>query len=155
MEYVLTTAEDVRILDQAWQGKREGKDKGKRKTTEEEKARGRRGHLWMTPEQASLIEQNGLQAGTAKQRKQLRNQFRLLRAPGERKGAYGPSALAPPPPMCNRVAFCVWMSPGSGCRCKEWPQWMTQYGLPTARAVVVDAVAGNISRDLVAAHVQV
>ena len=109
----------------------------------------------MTSEQAALIEQNGLQGGSAKQRKQLRNQFRLLRAPGERAGAFGPSALAPPPPICNRVGACVWGSAGSGCRCEEWPQWVTQHGLPCSRAVVVDAVAGNLSRDAVAANIQV
>ncbi len=139
---------------QAWQGKREEKDKGKRMRSEQEKSKGKV-RLWMPSEQAALIDKNGLQAGNAKQRKQLRNQFRLLRAPGERKGAYGPKALAPPPPICNRVGACQWGSPGSGCRCDEWPQWITQYGLPCGRAVVVDIVAGNLSRDPAAANIQV
>ena len=74
----------------------------------------------------------------------------MSRAPGERAGAFGPATNAPPPPLCNRVADCIWKSGGSQCCCEQWPQWIHSHGFPSSRAVALapgDHFAGDAGLD--------
>ena len=77
---------------------------------------------------AEVTPTTGLTGSSAKERKQLRNAYRMNRAPGERAGAFGPGSLQPPPQICDRVANCAWESGSSKCECEKWPQWIHQYG---------------------------
>ena len=57
---------------------------------------------------------------------------------------------SPPPPLCNRVAKCIWDSGGAPCRCDEWPQWVREHGIPSTRAVALPPgyhFAGNVCLD--------
>ena len=88
----------------------------------------------MTDSELFKIEEEGLNGKNAKERKLQRQQYRMSRAPEDRKVVKGPSAMAPPPPLCNRVAKCEWKSGGSKCSCELWPQWLRDYGVPSGRA---------------------
>ena len=81
-------------------------------------------------EKIEEVAQSGLQGANARERKWLRNAFRMSRAPGERSGAKGPATRAPPPACVQPVSGCDWGSGGSPCHCKEWPQWLLQRGIP-------------------------
>ena len=61
--------------------------------------------------------------------------------------AYNSERESPPPPLCNRVAKCIWNSDGAPCRCNQWPQWIREHGIPSSRAVALppgDHFAGNV-----------
>ena len=65
--------------------------------------------------------------------------------PGQRAGALGPAASAPPPPLCNRVGNCAWSSIGSPCHCDQWPQWLLTHG--RYRAKPIATCEGNVDVD--------
>ena len=69
-----------------------------------------------------------------------------LRAQGlDRKGARFTSNIAPPPPICNRVAT-EWHKPEAPCECHRWPQYLAStVGVSTVAEVAATAVdADNV-----------
>ena len=88
---------------------------------------------------------SGLQGPHAKDRKALRHHYRLSNPRGQRAGALGPAASAPPPPLCNRVGNCGWSSSGSPCHCDQWPQWLLTHG--RSRATAIATCEGNVDVD--------
>ena len=91
------------------------------------------------------VHRDGLQGSNAKIRKAQRGLFGLCNPTGERAGARGPAASAPPPPLCNRVGKCKWSSSGSPCHCDQWPQWLLTHGRSRAKAIAT--CEGNVDVD--------
>ena len=119
----------------------QGKDKGQKG---KEQGKGKRPY---SAEEKAAIQDIGLTGSSAKERKAMRNAHRMNRAPGKRSGTFGPSNMKPPPKICNRVSNCSWDSGGSRCECEKWPQWLSEHGMPTGRAVPAPNFEPNSSID--------
>jgi hypothetical protein len=133
-------------------GKGKGKTSAKGKTLAKGKGKGKTSAKGKTVDPDALLaagEGHGLRGASAASRKALRTAHRMSLPSGSRSGALGPSMTSPPPPFCNRVGLTDWKGGNrlSVCHCDQWPQWLSQHGVPSGRATPVTVFQGNTAVD--------